>query len=71
MLWAIAVVMIMLWMLGLGTGFTMGSFIHLFYAAAVVLLVVSLSQEIVINRKLRPTSRSRGPKPDGNTPSGR
>jgi hypothetical protein len=62
MLLAIAVVLIMLWMLGMGTGFTMGSFIHLLYAVAVALLVISLSQEVVSNRKLRPVSRIRDPK---------
>ncbi len=67
MLWAIAVVLIVLWMLGMGTGFTMGSFIHVLYAAAVALLVISLSQEVIINRKLRQASRSRDPKPqEGN-----
>lgn len=65
MLWTIAVVLIILWMLGLGTGFTMGSFIHILYVAAIALLVVSLSQEVMINRKLRDASRSCGPKPDG------
>jgi hypothetical protein len=64
MLWTIAVVLIILWMLGMGTGFTMGSFIHLLYAAAVALLVISLSQEVIINRKLRHVSRRRDPKPD-------
>jgi hypothetical protein len=64
MLWTTAVVLIILWMLGLGTGWTMGSFIHILYAAAVALLVVSLSQEVMINRKLKHASRSRGPKPD-------
>ena len=64
MLWTIAVVLIILWMLGLGTGFTIGSFIHVLYAAAVALLVVSLSQEVTNNRMLRHVSRSRGPKQD-------
>lgn len=64
MLWTIAVGLIILWMLGLGTGFTMGSFIHILYAAAVALLVVSLSQEVIINRRLRHVSRSRDLKPD-------
>ena len=66
MLWMIAVVLIILWMLGLGIGFTMGSFIHILYVAAVALLLVSLNQEVMINRKLRHLSRSRGPKPDSN-----
>jgi hypothetical protein len=64
MLWTIAVVLIIVWMLGLGTGFTMGSFIHILYAAAIALLVVSLSQEVVVNRRLRHVSRSHGPKPE-------
>ena len=65
MLWTIAVVLIILWMLGLVTGFTVGSFIHIIFVAAVALLVVSLSQEAMINQKLRHVMRNRGPKPDG------
>ena len=64
MLWTISVVLIILWILGLGTGFTMGSFIHILFAAAVALLLVSLSQEAMLNRKLRHVLRSRDPKPD-------
>ena len=64
MLWTMAVVLIILWILGLGTGFTMGAFIHILFVAAVTLLVVSLSQEVMINRKLRHIVRCRGPKPD-------
>jgi uncharacterized membrane protein YfcA len=64
MLWTIAVILIILWMLGLVTGFTVGSFIHLIFVAAVALLVVSLSQEVMINQKLRHTMRGRGRKPD-------
>jgi hypothetical protein len=64
MLWTIAVVLIILWILGMGTGFTMGSSIHILFAAAVALLVISLSQEAMINEKLRHVLRSRNPKPD-------
>ena len=64
MLWTISVVLVVLWILGLGTGFTMGSFIHILIVAAVALVVVSLSQEIIINQKLRHVLRSGGPKPD-------
>ena len=63
MLWTIALILIILWMLGLVTGFTVGSFIHIILVAAVVLLVVSLGQEVMINQKLRQTMRSGGPKP--------
>ena len=62
MLWTISVVLIILWILGMGTGFTMGSSIHILFAAAVALLVVSLSQEVMINRKLRYVLRNHGPK---------
>ena len=65
MLWAIAVILIMLWMLGMGSDFMLGPFIHILYAAAVCLLVVSLSREVVMKRKSRPLSRSRRLKPDG------
>ena len=64
MLWMISVVLIILWILGLGTGFTVGSSIHILFAAAVVLLVVSISQETMINEKLRHVLRSHRPKPD-------
>ena len=46
-------------------GFTMGSGIHIIFAAAVALLVISLSQEAMMNKKLRHVLRCRGPKPDG------
>jgi len=65
MLWTIAVILIILWMLGFVTSFTMGSVIHIIFAAAVALLVVSLSHEAMINQKLRHVLRGRGPKPDG------
>lgn len=64
-MWTIAVVLIILWMVGLGAGFTMGLLIHILYVAAVALLVVGLGQEVMINRKLRHLSRSRSPKPEG------
>ena len=62
MLWTIAVVLIILWILGLDADLTMGSFIHLLFAAAVGLLVVSFSQEDASGRMLRHISRNRRPK---------
>lgn len=64
MLWMMAVVLIILWMLGLGSGFAMGEFIHIFYLAAVALLVIGLSQEVMINRRLRRGSHCRSEKAD-------
>ena len=66
MLWTIAVVLVILGLLGLCAGFTVGSFIHIVFAAAVALLVVSLSREAMINQKLRHVLQRRGPKREGN-----
>jgi hypothetical protein len=59
MLWTIVVIFITLWLLGLVTGFSMGSFIHILFAMAVVLVLVSINQEVTIYRELRHMSRSR------------
>ena len=64
MLRTIAVVVVLLWMLGLETDFTMGSFIHILIVTAVALLVISLSQEVMINQKLRNVLRICCSKPD-------
>lgn len=61
MLWTIAFGLIILLLLGQGIVFTMGSFILILIVAAVAMLLVSLSKEITINRKLRNILRSRGP----------
>ena len=42
MLWTIAVVLMVLWALGLVTSYTMGGFIHLLLAVAIVLVLVNL-----------------------------
>jgi hypothetical protein len=59
MLWAIAVVLIIFWMLGLVTGYVEDSFIHGLYAIAVVLLLVSINREVNIYRGLRRMVRGR------------
>lgn len=64
MLWMIAVVLVTLWLLGLVSGFVVGSFIHVLFAAAVALLVVSLSQEAITNKNLRDDLYNRGRKSD-------
>jgi hypothetical protein len=40
MLWTIAVVLLLLWALGLVSSYTMGGFIHLLLIAAVVVVLV-------------------------------
>ncbi|WP_306602037.1 lmo0937 family membrane protein [Geothrix sp. 21YS21S-2] len=44
MLWTIAVVLIVLWALGLVSAYTMGGFIHILLVLAVVVLVIQLAQ---------------------------
>jgi hypothetical protein len=40
MLWTIAVVLLVLWALGLVTSYTMGGFIHILLVAAIVIVLV-------------------------------
>jgi hypothetical protein len=42
MLWLIAVVLILLWLLGLITSFTLGGFIHVLIVVAVILVLVRI-----------------------------
>jgi hypothetical protein len=42
MLWTIFVILLVLWLLGLVSGTTLGGFIHLLIVLAVVLLVINL-----------------------------
>ena len=44
MLWTIAVIMAVLWLLGLVSNYTMGGFIHILLIIAVIVLVVQLIQ---------------------------
>ena len=44
MLWTIFVILLILWILGLATSYTLGGFIHTLLIAAVVILVIRLIQ---------------------------
>ena len=44
MLWTIAVVLIVLWLLGLITSYTMGGFIHLLLILAIISVLVRVIQ---------------------------
>jgi hypothetical protein len=44
MLWTIALILLVLWALGMVSSFTMGGFIHLLIIAAVVLVLVRIIQ---------------------------
>ncbi len=42
MLWTIAVVLMVLWVLGMVSSYTMGGFIHLLLAVAIVMVLVNV-----------------------------
>lgn len=42
MLYTIAVVLIILWLLGLVTSYTMGGFIHILLVVAIVMILINL-----------------------------
>jgi Family of unknown function (DUF5670) len=44
MLWTIAVILIVLWLLGLVTSYTMGGFIHILLVIAIVVVLVRVIQ---------------------------
>ena len=44
MLWTIFVILLVLWLLGLVTSYTMGGFIHILLVVAVVVLIINLLQ---------------------------
>jgi hypothetical protein len=44
MLWTIFVVLLVLWMLGLVSGYTMGGFIHILLVIAIVVVLIRVIQ---------------------------
>ena len=44
MLWTIAVILIILWLLGLVSGYTMGNFIHILLVIAIIMVLVRVIQ---------------------------
>lgn len=44
MLWTIFVILLVLWLVGLVSSYTMGGFIHILLVVAVVILVIRLIQ---------------------------
>jgi hypothetical protein len=44
MLWTIAVILLVLWALGLVSSYTIGGFIHLLLVAAVILVLIRIIQ---------------------------
>jgi hypothetical protein len=43
-LWTIAVVLVVLWLLGLVSSYTLGGFIHILLVVAVIVIVLNLVQ---------------------------
>jgi hypothetical protein len=44
MLWTVAVVLVILWLLGLVTSYTLGGFIHLLLVLAIVVVLIRVIQ---------------------------
>ena len=44
MLWTICVILLVLWLLGLVSGYTMGGFVHVLLVIAVIVVVIRLIQ---------------------------
>ncbi|HET6887051.1 MAG TPA: lmo0937 family membrane protein [Candidatus Udaeobacter sp.] len=44
MLWTIFVILLVLWLLGLVSSYTMGGFIHILLVIAIVVLIINLIQ---------------------------
>jgi len=44
MLWTIAVILVVLWLVGLITSFTLGGFIHVLLVIAVIVIIIRLLQ---------------------------
>jgi hypothetical protein len=44
MLWTIAVILIVLWLLGLVSSYTMGGFIHLLLVLAIIVVLINIIQ---------------------------
>jgi type IV secretory pathway VirB2 component (pilin) len=44
MLWTIAVILVILWLLGLVTGYTLGYFIHILLVVAIVVVLLGFIQ---------------------------
>ena len=42
MLWTISVVLVILWLLGLVSGYTMGNFIHILLGIAIIIVLVRI-----------------------------
>ena len=44
MLWTIAVILVVLWALGLASAYTMGGFIHVLLVIAIIVIIVQVIQ---------------------------
>jgi hypothetical protein len=42
MLWTIAVVLVIMWLLGLVSGYTMGNFIHILLVIAIIVVLINV-----------------------------
>ena len=45
MLWTIAVILLVMWLLGMVTAYTLGGFIHFFLVLAIITVLIRVIQE--------------------------
>jgi hypothetical protein len=43
MLWAVAAILVVLWLLGLATAFTLGGFVHILLVVAIAVLLIQVT----------------------------
>jgi hypothetical protein len=57
MLWTVCAILVVLWLIGLVTSYTLGGFIHLLLVLAIIVLAIRLAQRgDRLRRKSRPRS---------------
>jgi len=56
MLWTLAVILLVLWLLGLVTSYTMGGLIHILLVVALVVLVIGSSRGVGLPSEWPPLS---------------
>ena len=44
MLWTIAIILVVLWLLGMVTSFTLGGFIHVLLVIALIVIIIQIIQ---------------------------
>ena len=74
MLWTIFVILLIMWLLGMVSGYTIGGFIHILLIVAIVVVLIRVIQgrnPICLGRPARAEERWPAARSSASTPSGR